>query len=387
MNKILNILIIVLFTVLLVNIFSGSNQKPTWLNIDFSSKNYSIPASVIVKISNYSSEKVSLNTCENIEIRKNGEKLSFSPDFCKNIDVEKNSVYNVNYQSEYEKFREIWDYKLKVLVWEKEFIWETSISSKWTISKLFTSLIYAPIYNLFIWLIDLFKWSFGWAIIFVTIIIRILLIWPQHRTMVSQRKIQALQPKIKKIQEDNKWNQQAIWLKVWELYKKEKVNPFGSCGFLFIQIPIILVLYNIILWIQDYSNTFYIYSFLRDFDFSSIDFKFFNLDLLQSGWTQWIILALVVWALQYIQVKLSISSNPTSKKDWVVLEKKSWDDKYSQMMPDPEMMNKFMLYVLPLMIWFATYTLFAWVWVYWWISTLFMIVQQIIVNKMLKKSS
>ena len=79
--------------------------------------------------------------------------------------------------------------------------------------------------------------------------------------------------------------------------------------------------------------------------------------------------------------------NKNTKTTGVVLEKKSWDDKYSQMMPDPEMMNKFMLYVLPLIVWFATYGLFAWVWVYWWISTLFILVQQIIVNKMLKKSS
>jgi membrane protein insertase Oxa1/YidC/SpoIIIJ len=36
------------------------------------------------------------------------------------------------------------------------------------------------------------------------VIIRIVLLWPQHKMMVSQKKLQGIQPKIKKIQEENK---------------------------------------------------------------------------------------------------------------------------------------------------------------------------------------
>ena len=80
--------------------------------------------------------------------------------------------------------------------------------------KIFVSVFYAPLYNLVIWLIDLFKWSFWLAIISVTIIIRIVLLWPQHKMMVSQRKLQAIQPKIKKIQAEFKGNQQMLWMKM-----------------------------------------------------------------------------------------------------------------------------------------------------------------------------
>jgi membrane protein insertase Oxa1/YidC/SpoIIIJ len=84
-------------------------------------------------------------------------------------------------------------------------------------------------------------------------------------------------------------------------------------------------------------------------------------------------------------VKLSLADkNKNIDKKWVVLEKKKWDDSYSQFMPDPEMMNKFMLYWMPAMVWVFTYTLFAWVGIYWWVSTLFMLVQQLIVNKKIK---
>jgi YidC/Oxa1 family membrane protein insertase len=51
---------------------------------------------------------------------------------------------------------------------------------------------------------------FGWAIVSITIIIRIVLLWPQHKMMLSQKKLQAVQPKIKKIQEEYKGQQQVL---------------------------------------------------------------------------------------------------------------------------------------------------------------------------------
>ncbi len=92
--------------------------------------------------------------------------------------------------------------------------------------------------------------------------------------MVSQRKLQAIQPKIKKIQEEFKWNQQMLWMKMMELYKKEKVNPVWSCGFLLIQMPILLVIYNIVLWIQDPVHLYYLYDFLTHFSLSDINYSF-----------------------------------------------------------------------------------------------------------------
>jgi membrane protein insertase Oxa1/YidC/SpoIIIJ len=108
------------------------------------------------------------------------------------------------------------------------------------------------------------------------------------------------------------------------------------------------------------------------------------MDLLQSGWVTWALLALTVAAIQFIQVKLSLAGKKAEKKD-VVLEKKKWANDYSQMMPDPEMMNKFMLYGMPAMVGVFTYTLIAWVGIYWGTSTLFMVFQQLFVNKILKK--
>lgn len=392
MKNFLNIFFIVILTVLIVNLFFSPQKEIKWLNIAFVSKNYSVPASVSIKVSNYTDKNIFLDVCKNIEIRKNWEIINFDEKFCsenKKIQIDSKVSKEINYKSEYAKFKEVWNYSLKVVLDDKrEFIWEMNIYHKWTFSKIFTSLVYAPIYNLMLFLINLFNHSFGWAIITLTIIIRLILLWPQHKSMVSQRKLQKLQPKIKKIQEENKGNQQVIWMKILELYKKEKVNPFWSFGFIFIQLPIILVLYNVILSIQDISNSYYLYSFLQNFDLNSIIYNFYGLKLLEVWWIQWLILAFIIAFLQFLQIKYSLFINTVNtKKEWIILEKKEWKEWYNQIMPDPELMNKFMLYVLPLMVWIATYSLFAWVWIYWWISTLFMLWQQIIVNKMLKKSS
>jgi len=72
------------------------------------------------------------------------------------------------------------------------------------IGKLFIGLFYAPMYNLLAYFIQFFGNSLGWAIVAVTIIMRVLLLFPQHKMMVSQRKLQAIQPKIKQLQEKYK---------------------------------------------------------------------------------------------------------------------------------------------------------------------------------------
>lgn len=388
MKKILDILLIAVLTILLFNLLSWDNEKKLndTLNISFVENGYTIPASVGVNVNNQTSTGVLLNTCEDINLLYSGNKLTFDESFCKEIEVKSWENYLIDYKDYYQKFENTWEYTLNAQVWEKEYFDQFELENKWTIKKVFIYLFYAPIYNLVIFLIELFNWLFGWAIVWVTVILRILLLWPQHKMMLSQRKLQSIQPKIKKIQEEFKWNQQMIGMKMMELYKKENVNPVWSCGFLLIQMPILLVIYYIIIWIQNPSNIYYLYWFHDLFTLSEINFNFYWLNLLQNWWIQGLILAVLVALIQFVQIKLSlINKSNDDKKSWVVLEKKSWDDKYSNMMPDPDMINKFMLFWMPVMVWIFTYSLFAAVWIYWWISTLFMLFQQLIVNKIIKK--
>lgn len=386
MKKFLDILLIILLTVLVINIFK--TDEPTILNdtliFEFSDSSYTIPASVWVNVKNNTENPITFNTCSDIDIKYAGDNLVFPEDFCDDVTLWSGSWILIDYTNQYESFLSVWKYNLNVEIDWKQYIDQFVLENKWSIKKIFVGLFYAPIYNLMIFLLSIFNWAFGWWIISITAIIRLVLVWPQHKMMISQKKLQAIQPKIKEIQKEHKGNQQVIWVKLMELYKKEKVNPMWSCGFLLIQMPILLVIYNIILSIKDSSNYFYVYSFLSDFKLDQINFNFFWLDLLASWWIAWIILALSVATIQFFQIKLSLAWKAQDKK-WVVLEKKKWEDSYNQFMPDPEMMNKFMQYWMPAMVWIFTYTLFAWVGLYWGISTLFMLIQQLVVNKILKK--
>jgi len=114
--------------------------------------------------------------------------------------------------------------------------------------------------------------NYGWAIILFTILIRVLL-YPLMRNMYrSMAKMQELQPKIKKIQDeyDDREEQQK---RMMALYKEEEVNPMGGCLPMFIQLPILILLWRAImysaeaihvspgfLWINDLSmhDPFYI---------------------------------------------------------------------------------------------------------------------------------
>jgi YidC/Oxa1 family membrane protein insertase len=113
--------------------------------------------------------------------------------------------------------------------------------------------------------------NWGWAIVLLTVLLRVLLYPVNHKQIVSMKKMQAIQPKVEAIKrkykkspkdmdERNKMNQEIM-----ALYKEEGVNPMGGCLPLLIQIPILWAFYNLLsaaielrnapfmLWITDLS--------------------------------------------------------------------------------------------------------------------------------------
>lgn len=86
--------------------------------------------------------------------------------------------------------------------------------------------------------------NYGFAIILLTVIIR-LAMWPLNVSQQRSMKImQNLQPKIKAIQDRYKNNPQMMQQKLMEFYKEHKFNPMGGCLPLLIQLPIFILLYS-----------------------------------------------------------------------------------------------------------------------------------------------
>lgn len=85
-----------------------------------------------------------------------------------------------------------------------------------------TNTVYNPIYNLFVALLTFLPGhSLGWAIVVITLIVRVILLVPQHHMLQSQKKLQVIQPKIKDLQAKYKDDQAKLGMEMLELYKKE----------------------------------------------------------------------------------------------------------------------------------------------------------------------
>ncbi len=132
-----------------------------------------------------------------------------------------------------------------------------------------------PICQPIFWLLKkmyLFTKNWGFAIILTTIIIKGLfykLSASSYRSMGNMRK---MQPKMEALKERYAEDKQKLSQAMMELYKKEKINPFGGCLPVLVQIPVFIALYYVLLgsvelreapflgWIVDLSlkDPFYI---------------------------------------------------------------------------------------------------------------------------------
>lgn len=109
--------------------------------------------------------------------------------------------------------------------------------------------------------------NYGWAIILFTLVTRLLLHPLTRSQFRSMAKMQKLAPKIKKLQERFKDDRETLQRQLMELYRQEKVNPLGGCLPMLLQFPILILLWQAImysaekihlspgfLWIRDLSQ-------------------------------------------------------------------------------------------------------------------------------------
>jgi YidC/Oxa1 family membrane protein insertase len=113
--------------------------------------------------------------------------------------------------------------------------------------------------------VDSFVGNWGWAIIIVTIMIKLVFYKLTAMSGRSMAKMRRLAPRMKALQERYKEDRQALSTAMMELYKKEKVNPAAGCLPMLIQMPFFFAFYWVLvesvemrqapfmLWIDDLS--------------------------------------------------------------------------------------------------------------------------------------
>lgn len=281
--------------------WQSANRKaqpaPLPVRITANATSYTLPTTPIVSIINGTDKEIVVDTCKDIEVVANGiQKTTLPPTLCRIVTIPpQTTVPLIGSTKEdiltfQESFANIPDTSLRFSYSQPETTNRTettfTIGHAGYFRLFFRTVFYNPVYNLFAALVLIFPGhSLGWAIIGITLIIRLGLLVPQQKMLVSQRRMQVIQPKVKAIQEEYKGDQAKIGMKMMELYKKEGVNPLGSCLPILIQIPILIVLYQVILNISNPGNLAHLYNveWLQGFRTAVIDTHFFGLELEKSG--------------------------------------------------------------------------------------------------------
>lgn len=86
--------------------------------------------------------------------------------------------------------------------------------------------------------------SLGWAIILITLLIKVVTLPLTHKQLQSQKSMQELQPKLRELQDKYGKDRQKLSEEQMKLYKEAGVNPMGGCLPLLVQMPILWALYQ-----------------------------------------------------------------------------------------------------------------------------------------------
>jgi YidC/Oxa1 family membrane protein insertase len=116
------------------------------------------------------------------------------------------------------------------------------------------------------WLHAALRLPYGWAIIVITVVIKVVF-WPLTQISTrSAKRMQALQPKIKELQEKYKDDPVKVQRKTMEFWKENKINPMAGCLPTVIQMPVFFGFFFMIgsaielrgepfLWVTDLSRS------------------------------------------------------------------------------------------------------------------------------------
>lgn len=185
--------------------------------------------------------------------------------------------------------------------------------------------------------------NWGWAIVVLTLIIRLVLFPLTYKGMLSMNKLKDLAPKVKELQAKYKGDPQKLNMHMMELYKKHGANPMGGCLPILIQIPIFFAIYRVLLNAIELKSAPWI---LWIHDLSAMD--------------PYYVLPILMGATMFLQQKLT----PTTFTD-----------------PMQEKIIKF----LPLIFTFFFVNFPAGLTLYWFVNNVCSVIQQIFVNKLFAK--
>ncbi len=196
-----------------------------------------------------------------------------------------------------------------------------------------------------------FTGSYGIDIVLLTILIKLLMAPLTHKSFVSMKQMQKLQPQMERIKEKFKDDKEKMNKEIMELYRRNKVNPLGGCLPMLLQFPVFIGLYNALLTPIELRHA----PFLWIKDLSRPDWE--SLPLTLVGWNTGIpILLLLMGASMFVQQWMTPSAG------------------------DPN--QKRMMMFMPLIFTVMFYNFPSGLTIYWLVNNVLSIAQQYLINRM-----
>lgn len=225
------------------------------------------------------------------------------------------------------------------------------------------AVFFDPIFNALIALYNLLG-DMGLAIIALTVIIKLVMLPLANKALRAQRRMQALQPELKKLQEKHKEDRETLAREMMAFYQKEGVSPASSCLPTLVQIPVLIALFFVFKDAVTGQHFDSLYSFVQNPGPVDTSTLWGVLDLSKnpnSGLA--LILPVVTGAAMFVQSKMMLPKGD-----------------------DLPALNKQLLYLFPLLTAFFATTLPAALALYWLTTTVFTIAQQYVIMKELPEA-
>ncbi len=245
------------------------------------------------------------------------------------------------------------------------------------ITHLFTVIFLQPILNLLIWLYSVIPGhEFGISIILLTFLIKLILYPFTAKQIKQQRAMQDIQPRIEEIRARLKDNKEAQAKELMALYAKEKVNPAASCLPLIVQLPVFIALYRALsVGLAGGAGFALLYSFVPNP--GTVNTMLFGLiDLAKPA----PVLAILAAAVQFWQGRQLMKPPAATISSPPVEVQKSPGAKDEGM---AAMMNKQMLYLMPIVTAVIGFSLPGGLTLYWLTMSLLTVAQQAILLRRL----
>lgn len=238
-------------------------------------------------------------------------------------------------------------------------------------SYIWHTFFFDPVYNGLVFFIDTIPGGdVGVAIVCITLLVKIILLPLSLKAARTQVLMRELEPKLKEIKEKYKGKREELARAMMDVYKEAGLNPFASILLLFVQIPIIIALY-----LSVYSgggvslpdiNTDLLYSFIPQPE--TINMIFLGIiDIAGKS----LPLALLAGGTQFIHARLAIPK-PEPRKEGAGIDFK---EDFTRTMQTQ------MRYVMPIIIFVVAYTISAAIALYFTVSNIAMIAQELLVRR------